>query len=73
MGGACSTFGGEERRVQGLGGETWGKETTQKTRNKWEEIHLQEVGCEGMDWIDLTQNTDRWQSLVNMVASLRVP
>jgi hypothetical protein len=22
MGGACSTYGGEERRMQGLGGET---------------------------------------------------
>jgi hypothetical protein len=28
MGGACSTYGGEERRIQDFGGETWGKETT---------------------------------------------
>ena len=27
-GGAGSTYGGEERRVQGFGGETWWKETT---------------------------------------------
>jgi len=25
MGGACSAYGGEERRIQGFGGETWGK------------------------------------------------
>jgi len=32
-----------------------------------------EVGYEGMDWIDLTQDMDRWQALVNVVMSLRVP
>jgi hypothetical protein len=25
MGGACSAYGGEERRIQGFGGETEGK------------------------------------------------
>ena len=28
MGGACSMYGGEERRVQVFGGENWGKEST---------------------------------------------
>jgi len=32
MGGAYSTYGGEERRIQGFGGETWGKETTWETQ-----------------------------------------
>jgi hypothetical protein len=32
MGGACSAYGGEERCVQGFGGETWGKETTGETQ-----------------------------------------
>jgi hypothetical protein len=32
MGGACSAYGGEERRVQGFGGETWGKQTTWETQ-----------------------------------------
>ena len=27
MGGACSAYRGEERRVQGVGGETWRKDT----------------------------------------------
>jgi hypothetical protein len=31
MGVVCSTYGGEERRVQAFGGETRGKETTWKT------------------------------------------
>jgi len=30
--GACSTYGGEERRIQGFGGKTLGKETTWKTQ-----------------------------------------
>ena len=32
MGGACSAYGREERHIQGLGGETWGKETTWNTQ-----------------------------------------
>jgi len=32
MGGACSTFGGGERCIQGFGGSTLGKETTWKTQ-----------------------------------------
>ena len=27
----------------------------------------------GMDWIDLTQNRDRWRTLVNAVMKFRVP
>ena len=32
MGGACSTYGGEERYIQGFGRETWGKKTTWQTQ-----------------------------------------
>jgi hypothetical protein len=31
MGRACRAYGGEERRIQSLGGETWRKETTWET------------------------------------------
>jgi len=32
MGGACSKYGGEERRIQGFGGATLGKEATWETQ-----------------------------------------
>ena len=43
---------------------------------RWEEnikMKIQRVGCGGMDWIKLAQNTDRWRTLVNPVMNLRFP
>jgi hypothetical protein len=34
MGGECGTYGGEDRCIQGFGGDTWGKETTWETQVK---------------------------------------
>ena len=51
MGRACGTYGGEER-------------------HRWEDnikMDLQELGCGGMDWINLAEDKDRWQALVNAI------
>jgi hypothetical protein len=36
-------------------------------------MELQEVGWEGVDWIDMAQDRDRWRALANAVINLRVP
>ena len=62
--------------VQGLGGETGGKEPLGRPRRRWVDnirIDLQEVGCGYMDWIRLAQDRDRWRTLVSAVTNLRVP
>jgi hypothetical protein len=53
-----------------------GKRALVRPRHRWEDninVDLQEVGCGGMDWIELAQDRDRWPTLMNAVIYLRVP
>ena len=49
-----------------LVGKPEGKRPLGRPRRRWEDnikMDLQEVGCGGMDWIELAWDRDRWQHL----------
>jgi len=56
-------------------GNLRGKRPIGRPRRRREDnikLNIQKVGCEGMDWINATQDRDRWRTLVNAVMNLRV-
>jgi hypothetical protein len=55
-------------------GEPEGKRPLGRPRHSWEDnikVHLQEVGCEGMDSISVAQDRDKLQAFENAVMNLR--
>ena len=75
MGGACNAYGGVEMCIQGLVGKPEGKRPLGRHRRRWEDnikMDLLKVGGEGMEWIELAQDRDRWRALVDAVMNLQV-
>ena len=59
-----------------LVGKSEGKRQLGRSRHRWEDnikMDFWEVGCGGMDWIELAQERDRWRAFVNAVTKLRIP
>jgi hypothetical protein len=53
-----------------LVGKPEGKRPMGRPRHRWEDnmkMDLQEVGCGGIDWIEMAQDRDRWWALVKAV------
>jgi hypothetical protein len=64
----CSTNGREEEQPEG-------KKPLGRRRCRWVEnikMDLGEIGWDGVDWIDLAQDRDKWGALVNVVMNLPV-
>jgi hypothetical protein len=49
-----------------------GKKPLGRPRRRWEGSNKMDLQ-EGMDWIDVAQDRDRWRALVNAVINLWVP
>jgi hypothetical protein len=57
-------------------GRPEGKRPLGRPRHRWEDnikMDIREIGINGANWIQLTQDRVQWQALVNTVMNLRVP
>jgi hypothetical protein len=67
---------GEERKLYKVSvGKSEGKMPLGRPRRRWEygiRMDLREIGLEGVDWIRMYQDRDRWRAIVSAVMNLRV-
>ena len=76
MGGELARMGERRGVHRVLMGKPEGKRPLGRPWLRWEDnikMGLREMGCRGMDWIELAEVRDRWRALVNAVMNLRVP
>jgi len=58
-----------------LVGKPEGERPQGRPRHRWEDnirMDLQDVGCGGIDWMELAEDRNRWRLLVKVVMNLRV-
>jgi hypothetical protein len=76
MGWACSAYGEGRGVYRVLVGKPEGKRSLGRPRRRWEDnikADLQELEYGSVDWIEVTQDRNRWRSFLNEVMNLRVP
>jgi hypothetical protein len=76
MGGACSTNWAKRNAYRLLVGNPEGKTPLGRPRCRWVyniKMDLGEIRWDGVEWIDLAQDRDKWRALVNTVLNLWVP
>jgi hypothetical protein len=57
-------------------GKSEGRRPLRRPGRRWVnniKNNLREIGWNGLDWIDLAQDRDKWRALVNTVMNIRVP
>jgi hypothetical protein len=57
-------------------GKPEGRRPLGRPRHRWGDnikMDIQEVGCGNMDWIELSQDMDRWRACLNAEINLQVP
>lgn len=69
MGRACGTYRGEEKCIEGFGGEAW-RDHLQNLGVDNIKTALKETGQEGVDWIHLAHDRKKWHNIVNTVTNL---
>ena len=75
MGGHVARMGESRGVYRVLLGKPERKRPLVRPRRRWEDntkLDLEEVGCEGLDWIELAQDRDRWRAVVYAVMNLQV-
>jgi hypothetical protein len=70
MHGRCKKY------INYFGQKTRRQEPLARPKHRWEDnirMDITETGCEGMKWMHLTQDSDKWKALMNMVMNFKVP
>jgi hypothetical protein len=76
LAGHVARMGEKRNAYKILVGKPEGRRPLGRPRCRWVdyiEMDRREIGWDGADWIDRTQDRDQWRALVNAVLNLRDP